>query len=137
MSDTPTLWTETINELRAQLAEVQRERDEWRARHAAVAQAAASSWLSLQRTEAVLTEARAEAAAAIGALRKLAIAQRHQMAYGGGTVHVGYACKACRSDWDLGEPEHHEPACALAAPGHGKVFMTIDALRRAFKGGET
>ena len=134
MSDTPTLWTETINELRAQLAEVQRERDEWRARHAAVAQAAASSWLSLQRTEAVLTEARAEAAAAVGALREARPFVYSELGEG----HPSYQADVARvlSLVDA----------VLSAPGRGKMLadaitaacQMLDAsLRRAFEGGET
>lgn len=48
------------------------------------------------------------------ALRRLAIVPRHRMAYGGGTVHVGWACKTCGNDWDRDEPEKHKPECLAA-----------------------
>lgn len=47
------------------------------------------------------------------ALRKLAIVQRHRMAEGGGTVHVGWMCKACDSEWDKDARELHSVDCAL------------------------
>ncbi len=48
------------------------------------------------------------------ALRKLAIVQRHVMAYGGTTNHVGFVCKVCGSEWDRGQPEQHENNCCAA-----------------------
>jgi len=48
-------------------------------------------------------------------LRRLAIAQRHVMAHGGATVHVGYACKVCRGEWDRDAQEFHAATCTAVA----------------------
>ena len=48
------------------------------------------------------------------ALRSLAITERHRMASGGGTIHVGWTCKLCGQDWSKGHPETHRAHCLLA-----------------------
>lgn len=50
----------------------------------------------------------------VKALRKLAIAERHRMAYGGSTIKVGGTCKVCDNDWSNGTPETHMASCPLA-----------------------
>lgn len=49
-------------------------------------------------------------------LRRLAIVQRHVPAYGGTTVHVGYACKVCQGEWDRDAPEFHALTCTAVSP---------------------
>lgn len=74
-----------------------------------------------RRTDEAAAEAEANAALIAAApdllkeLRKLAIIERHRMASGGGTVHVGYNCKVCDQDWAKTQPETHRSHCILRA----------------------
>jgi hypothetical protein len=64
-----------------------------------------------------MTEATLAVALAIGMrteLKKLAIKQVHRLAYGGGTVHIGYSCQVCQGEWDCGQSPHHARTCPLS-----------------------
>jgi hypothetical protein len=48
------------------------------------------------------------------ALDHLAVVQRVRVAYQGGTIPVGYRCKLCDEECDLGQSLTHKASCALA-----------------------
>lgn len=52
---------------------------------------------------------------AVKKLRSKIIVERHQLAYGGRTVPVGYLCNACGSEWGIIEDEKHEEDCPLSS----------------------
>lgn len=74
------------------------------------------------------------------AIHKVLIAQSHRMLSGGGTRHVGYHCRSCRSDWTTADlrilpdmerdalEEWHKPDCplrtTLAQPATGDNWVT-------------
>ena len=62
-----------------------------------------------------MRDARLEIEGLRAALRRLAIAETHRMAYGGGTVHTGYTCKVCKADWPNRSPAVHRADCLLAS----------------------
>ncbi len=47
-------------------------------------------------------------------LERVAVVQVHRLAYGGGTVHVGYRCSLCEGE-SIGLPVPHNAACVLAS----------------------
>lgn len=68
----------------------------------------------VRASTAIITHLERQNRNLVAALRKLAIVQRHRMASGGGTVHVGWTCKVCDQDWSNGQSECHRASCVLA-----------------------
>lgn len=66
-------------------------------------------------------------------LRRLAITQRHRLAEGFTTVHVGWTCKVCKGDWDKDAPEFHADTCTAALTAGKAAGVGEEEVMRAMK----